>query len=232
MRLVRRSAWPVAACLTAVLALAGCGSAAPTGPPQVTLSLTAPTSGATVGVRTIQVAGTVAPAQSAVRIAGRRVRVRHGSFIAAIHLGHATTRIRVTARAHGFVPATVQTVVRFSARTAKGMLVARRDNTGGGTIGGASWVDFTVPFASSAGRSDFMSSCEGGDGTEAPACTCLYNHFVQSGAFSTRHGLETFYKQTVQAVSDQKVAEAPISLRSGLADCSSLIYQTHTGSSG
>ena len=227
MRLARRSAWPAATCLTAVVALAGCGSAAPTGPPQVTLSLTAPTSGATVGVRVIKVAGTVAPAESAVRIAGRRVRVHHGTFDAAIHLGRATTSIRVTARAHGFVPVTVQTVVRFSASTPRGMLVARRDNTSGGAIAGdTSWVDLDVPFGSSAGRADFMSGCEGGDSTEGPGCTCLYNHFLQSCVFSTRHGLETFYKQTTQAVSDQKVAEAPISLRAGLADRTSLIYQT------
>jgi hypothetical protein len=199
----------------------------------VTLSLTAPTSGATVGVRTIKVAGTVAPAHAAVRIAGRRVRVHHGVFTAAIHLRRSMTRIRVTARARGFISASVQTVVHFSARTAQGMLIAERQSTGSGpTVGGdgTGWISLNLPFGSAAGRRHFMANCESGDATATKACTCLYTHFVASGAFSTRAKLSAFYRQTITAVADQNGTEVPYALRSGFVACAPQIFQTAPGS--
>jgi hypothetical protein len=126
MRSPRRPAW---CCALACLALAGCGASSPTGPQPVTLSLTAPTSGATVGVQVIDVAGSVVPAQATVSVAGERVRVRHGSFLRAIRLERRTTRIRVTGQSRGFTPTSVETVVHYSARTASALEAARKADT-------------------------------------------------------------------------------------------------------
>ena len=212
------------------LSLAGCGTAARTGPPTVVLSLTAPTTGATVGVRTIDVAGTVRPTQSVVKIAGRRVHVtRHGSFSSSIRLSRATTRIRIVARARGYVTARTQTTVRYSAATANGMRVALHAATDR-NVGATTGIGFdTGPqFGSPAGRADYMANCNistGGAGGTA-ACTCLYNHLNASGAFSTRAKEAALYQRAVTAVTRNSMSGMPISLRSSFVACAPLIFQT------
>ena len=82
------------------LLLAGCGSAAPA-PRALSLTVTVPVNGITVKVPRIEVLGTIAPARGAVRVGGRRVRVRRGGFRAGIHLHRGLNRIRIIAAEPG-----------------------------------------------------------------------------------------------------------------------------------
>ena len=55
----------------AALGVAGCGTSAPVTKPTVNVAITAPTSGATVGVRDVTVTGTVTPATAQVLVGGQ-----------------------------------------------------------------------------------------------------------------------------------------------------------------
>jgi hypothetical protein len=240
MRLIRGPlACSAAIALAAVLALAGCGTARSAGPPRVTVTLSAPTNGATVGVRTVFVAGTVTPTHAQVRIAGRRVRVRRGRFSRAIYLTQGTTRIRILARARGYRPARLRTTVHYSSRTANVMLLARRAATsvgsvtslvsGYGSAGGSG--SFTL-LNSAAGRQQFMTDCNANSGDANPqGCTCLYDHLVRSGAFNSRSQELAQARQMVRAATAGDVTEMPISLRSAVVACTPQVLQT-TASGG
>ena len=208
----------------ACVALAGCGSSAPSGPPQVTLLLTAPTSGATVGVRTVIVSGSVTPAHAVVRVAGKRVRVRHGSFVHAINLSARTTRIRIVARARGYRTGRIETTVHYSAGTAKVMLMARRAATSvQSAIPVASATVGSEPLlGSAAGRAEFMTACTGAK----TACACFYSHVVQGGAFSSRSRELAALSQINQAEADGNAAQLPASIRTAAVVCASQIYGT------
>jgi hypothetical protein len=209
------------------LACAGCASSAPAGPPQVTLSLTAPTSGATVGVRAVIVTGTVTPAHSVVRVAGKRVRVRRGSFVRPVYLNGGTTRIKIVARAHGYRAARIETTVHYSAGTAKVMVLARRAATSvRSAIPTASATVGSEPLlGSAAGRGEFMRECTG----RQAACACFYRHVVQTGAFSSRSRELAAVNQINQAEADGNAAELPPSIRTAAVACASQIYGTSAG---
>jgi hypothetical protein len=78
------------------------------------VSLIAPTDGATVAVATIDVLGTITPKNAILHVSGRRVRLKHGAFKTPILLRKGRTRIRIEARAKGFVGASVIVSVRYS----------------------------------------------------------------------------------------------------------------------
>lgn len=111
--------------LLAALALAGCGvGGSGHQTPQVAISLTAPMTGATVGVDTIKVTGTVTPANATVRVGGLPATVRGAGFVRAMSLRTATTTIPVTAAAPGWTPATVTVTVHYSRALAKALSAA------------------------------------------------------------------------------------------------------------
>jgi glucodextranase-like protein len=103
----------VAAAVLASLVLAGCQEAS-AGPPTVDVSLVAPTSGATVKVRTVVVLGRVNPADARVLVAGRRASVRHGVFRLRLRLPLAVNQIGILAFAKGYRPTSETTTVRVS----------------------------------------------------------------------------------------------------------------------
>ncbi|MGH2856931.1 MAG: hypothetical protein ACRDMJ_05540, partial [Solirubrobacteraceae bacterium] len=113
----------------AALALGGCGLSAGSGSgkqaPHVAISLTAPMTGATVGVDRIQVTGTVTPANATVQVGGLPATVRRAGFVRALALHTATTTIPVTANAPGWAPATVTVTVHYSRTLAKTLNAAR-----------------------------------------------------------------------------------------------------------
>lgn len=96
--------------------LSGCGAASTSKSTlsRVQVSLTAPTSGAKVAVSTIEVLGTITPENAVLHVSGRRVRVRHGVFKTPILLHRGLTRIRIEARAKGFVGSSVIVSVRYA----------------------------------------------------------------------------------------------------------------------
>jgi Glucodextranase, domain B len=234
MRLICRTLACAASIALGGLAVAGCGTSTPAGPPQVTLSLTAPTSGATVGVRTVLVAGTVTPAHAVVRVEGKRVRLRHGSFEHPVNLNGRTTRIKIVARAHGYRPARVETTVHFSSGTARVMLLARRAATsvrsaglsGSASAGLGATAGSDPLLGSAAGRAEFMSACAGSDSGRQGACACVYSHVVAGGDFSSRSRELATRAQINQAEAAGDAADLPASVRTAAVDCASQIYGT------
>lgn len=115
-----------AACLALVTVTAGCAAGSAPAPRKiVSLSLTAPINGATLGVRRIEIAGTVSPADAQVMIGGRAVQVVRGAFTQSTWLASSSETITIAARAHGFVPAVSRTTVSYSSQTAAQILSAR-----------------------------------------------------------------------------------------------------------
>lgn len=93
------------------------------------LSITAPTDGATVGVRQLAVAGTVIPGNAAVTIGGRPAPVRNGRFQVPLQLNQPTETITITGQARGYQSARTTTTVRFSSQTATTIHVAHKAAT-------------------------------------------------------------------------------------------------------
>jgi hypothetical protein len=102
----------VVACVAAV----GCGKSAPTGPPTVHLSLTAPVDGARVDVRNLLVLGTVDPQTAIVKVAGTRVHVSSGTFRRWVSLRSGVTHIGVSAVAPGFIGSALSVSVHSGRR--------------------------------------------------------------------------------------------------------------------
>ncbi|MFZ0042821.1 MAG: hypothetical protein WAK93_16035 [Solirubrobacteraceae bacterium] len=92
----------------------------------VSLSLVAPTSGATVGVREIEVVGNVTPAGAAVTVGGQPAKVSGGAFKQTLRLSLPSTTIQVSASAPGLTPATASTTVHYSSTLAVALTVAHR----------------------------------------------------------------------------------------------------------
>lgn len=105
-------------CLAAVTAalmglVSGCvmGSS---GPPHVSLSLVAPTDGATVYVRAIVVLGHVSPGDARVLVAGRTATVDRGTFRIRMQLPRHVNRIGILGSASGYRSASLATTVRVT----------------------------------------------------------------------------------------------------------------------
>jgi hypothetical protein len=96
--------------------LSGCGAASTPTPSKVQVSLTAPTDGAKVAVPTIEVLGSIVPKNAVLNVSGKRVRVRHGAFRTVILLHKGLTRIRLKAKAKGFVGSSITVWVHYAPR--------------------------------------------------------------------------------------------------------------------
>lgn len=124
MRTRRRLA-PLTAAPAAAMLLAACGAGGPPPTPKVNLSLTAPTSGAIVGVRKVVVEGTVTPATAGVFVDGQPTKVVRGSFTRWLRIAQPTQTITVTAQASGYGPGSVSTTVQYSSALAHQLVSAR-----------------------------------------------------------------------------------------------------------
>lgn len=96
------------------LGLAGCGSSAPTTKPTVNVTITAPTSGVTVGVHRVEVVGTVSPATAHVMVAGKPAQVSQGRFMRPLYLATPSQVVTVTAQAAGYADAQAATTIHYS----------------------------------------------------------------------------------------------------------------------
>jgi hypothetical protein len=120
----RQSLASVAAC-SALAGLAGCGAGGAPPTPKVSLSITAPTSGATVGVRQITVTGNVSPTTATVVVGGQPAQVVKGSFKRALQIARANETIEVTASASGYRPVSAITKIGYSRALAAQLAASR-----------------------------------------------------------------------------------------------------------
>lgn len=104
----------VAVAALAGAGVSGCGSGEGARSSPVTISVLAPTNGATVSVRSIEVAGNVMPSDAHVLVAGRSVAVKNGGFRVPLQLAKPVTRFSVSAQAPGHASAIVAITVRYS----------------------------------------------------------------------------------------------------------------------
>ncbi|HLH65141.1 MAG TPA: hypothetical protein VKV27_05520 [Solirubrobacteraceae bacterium] len=122
----RGSLYPLLA-VAACAAVAGCGSAGSPGATAGRASITvlAPTSGATVAVRTLTVTGTVSPAGAPVLVDGGRATVRGATFERRVTVGPGTTEIPVSVVGASGPGAAATVAVRFSPALARALRAAR-----------------------------------------------------------------------------------------------------------
>ncbi|MGH9060211.1 MAG: hypothetical protein ACRDZY_11960, partial [Acidimicrobiales bacterium] len=106
--------WAPLALSLVTFGLAGCGGSAPIAKPTVNVSITAPTSGAIVGVKHVVVAGTVTPVNAQVLVSGQPATVSGGRFTRSLYLATPREVVTVTAHAQGYVAAQTATTINYS----------------------------------------------------------------------------------------------------------------------
>jgi hypothetical protein len=158
---------------------AGCGSAStPPTPPQVQVSLLAPTDGATVIQSRITVLGKIVPATADLRVAGKRVLVRHGSFSTPISLRKGLTHIRIKASAKGFVDSSSLISVRYKPRRVP------RQGAGGsiaasGSVGSIGSIATTQ--TGSQIKEEMIAGCSSDANVGSGYCTCFVDRMWNAG---------------------------------------------------
>ncbi|MEA2212158.1 MAG: hypothetical protein QOF83_2106 [Solirubrobacteraceae bacterium] len=109
----------------AALSAAGCAAGgAPPPTPHVNVSISAPTSGATVGVHKVTITGTVTPAGAQVVVDGQRAKVTGSSFSGTMYVSAANQKIVVSAAANGYVASQASTTVTYSPNVAHELVAA------------------------------------------------------------------------------------------------------------
>ncbi len=118
------------AVLAAALSVAGCAAGAQTPTtPHVAVSISAPTSGATVGVHKVTITGTVIPAGAQVAVNGQPAKVKGSTFTTTMYVASADQKIVVSGVAHGYVPAQTTATVSYSPNVAKQLVAAAASAT-------------------------------------------------------------------------------------------------------
>lgn len=112
------------AVVAATLGVAGCGVSSAPSTPHVGLNISAPTSGASVGVHQVTVMGTVSPLTAAVTVNGRPAHVAGGVYKQTLWVSSQNQKISVAAAAHGYTPANATTTISYSPTTAAQLAAA------------------------------------------------------------------------------------------------------------
>jgi hypothetical protein len=184
------------ASITSVGVAAGCGGSAPSSPPNINLSLTAPTDGATVQVRHIEVLGNVDPPTAVVVVSGRRVRVIRGVFRRSMLLNRKITRITILARAPGYASAIMRARVHYDAPT----LTPNTPTTTPPINSPISSVGITSPQA----HRDAIAQCTQG-GHSAAGCECIYQQLIVDKQLTTTAKLQAWLRRLMSAVVSRNV---------------------------
>lgn len=152
------------------------------------MQLTAPTDGAKVTVKKIDVLGTIEPRNAAVRVSGKRVRVVGGVFKRSLSLRKGLTHIRIRATAKGFVGSSMVVSVHYAPRRS-GPRPSSVPTVGIGT-GLLSHVPSSTPASGSGspgsgGRSAFeaafVKGCSTASGGNTSVCTCIFDRITKAG---------------------------------------------------
>ncbi len=105
------------ACAVA-LSVAGCAGSGSSASQPVNVSISAPTSGATVGVHQVMVTGSVVPVTAQVSVDGKPAQVSGGSFRRTLWVSAQNQRITVTGAARGYSLGSATTSVTYSPNVA------------------------------------------------------------------------------------------------------------------
>jgi hypothetical protein len=193
-------------------------------PPAVTLSLIAPSDGATVGVRGIVVLGRVDPPTAVVLVAGRRVRVVHGVFSRPLQVQGRSRRIAVSARASGYIGTTIETTVAYSPalHAALGHAARSAGNSSRALNAAAAVVvrqgsQSSTSLDTPANQSDFMSGCAASGRTSAAGCECLYRQIVAQPELVPQ--LEALIQKVESTGAMPSADSIPASIRTAVLAC-------------
>jgi hypothetical protein len=210
----------------ACLAVGGCAAAA-SGPRAVTVSLVAPSQGATVGVRGIEVLGKVDPPTAIVFVDGRRARVVKGVFSRALRVRGKLRRIKVLASARGYIRTTVETTVFYS--SAARPALASAAGSGGDSaqaLSAAAAADVPVVSAPAspatslgtpASFTNFMNGCTSSGRASAAGCKCLYTQVVAHPALIAE--LKALIENVVSTGALPVAAAMPADIRTAVLSC-------------
>jgi Glucodextranase, domain B len=108
----------------AALGVAGCGAGAAPTTPHVNLTISAPTSGATVGVHQVTVVGSVIPAGAHVSVNGQSAPVTGGVFKQQAWISAPNQKITVVGAAPGYAVTSTSTTVSYSSGVAAQLVAA------------------------------------------------------------------------------------------------------------
>lgn len=216
----------------ACLCLAACAGTK-SGPDSVGLSITAPTDGATVGVRSIEIVGSVSPGTARVLIGRRAVKVRHGAFRQPLVLLAPVTHIRIRATASGLLGSSKVVDVHYSAT-----LFGRhghRSSGGHSPSSSASGASSSSP-ASPQGAiargqqaafrqlrgPDFVAGCSHGNGELVSYCTCVWSRLEGAG-FDTRAKFKQVLASWRQSFLTKGVIAYPPVIKKAVVACLPLL---------
>lgn len=216
----------VLGCVTvATVSICGCASGGSSGQRRVSLTLTAPTDGASVQVRRIYVFGEVQPTDSTVRVGGRRVAVHGGVFREPLQLHGKVTHIRIIASAPGYSATELDSTVQFvppspppagssssaGAASPNGLGLSLPSGATGGTSAATS-------LRSPQAHQDFINGCTAG-GSSSARCECVYRNVLADSNLHTIGELTTFLRRTIAAELSGNRAALPPDARRVVLPC-------------
>jgi Glucodextranase, domain B len=212
---VRWGTWQVLVlCVTCAVAT-GCGSAAtPSAPPRVTVTLTAPTDGATVEVSKIEVLGTITPASAVVRVSGKPVRVKRGAFEEPLVLRKGVTHIRIDASAKGFSNASMVVSVRYTPRASEPAAGPSSQAPSSTSDGGGQAAGDLSP----AQKAEAVNSCANSSGGNTTLCLCIFDRLAKAG-FNTQAQWETLAKNWRRSFLATGVITYPPVIKNAIVGC-------------
>jgi hypothetical protein len=205
----------------APLAATGCGlSGGSSGPARATVSLIAPTDGATVGVRKIEVYGRVEPASAEVVVAGHRVRVTNGVFRQPMMLHKRLTRIRVKATAKGAPGSTTVVRVGYVRRRRAHQRPIPTSPAATSVAAPPPPAQGAAPSPSQVGgvsEAEFVDSCSASSGNIS-LCTCMFDQLASSG-FNTTAQWQAVVEDWRRSFLANGVITYPPVLKTAIVNC-------------
>lgn len=197
------------------LALGACAGGA-SGPPTIGLSILAPTSGSTVGVRALQLVGHVTPASAMVTVGHRTVRVRKGVFKQPLILLAPLTHISISARAAGFRGASTVIAVRYSPKLFRHRPAGRPHRVSGPSK--ASIARGVQSAENQLTGPDFVDGCTHWNPALMPYCTCVWSR-IKAAGLDTAAQWRALAAQWRRTFLSQGVIAYPPAMRNAALSC-------------
>jgi hypothetical protein len=213
---IRRAVLLSIACGLAV----GCGGSRT--PATVNVSITAPVDGATVVVPRIVVLGTVEPRNAVVVVSGKRAQVEHGVFKRPLLLRGRLTRIKIVARAQGYVGSATDVYVTYKPEPRPSP--PRASVQSGVQSSSAQVYSGTLPSSGVAAGglpsevgTDFVAGCSSNGGSVG-GCECVWRELTKRG-FDSRAQFEALLEQWKRSFLSKGVIAYPPVIKHAILSC-------------